>query len=386
MRYSLLNFIGCPETRSELICIVTREQPGLLPHVRLSECKRINSPGAVVGPLPANAGRTPVTELLGPHSGMPAEPARNMQVRIREGLLIAPDTGRWYPVRNFVPELLPDHLRDFDRDFEFLATVAPSLPPGLFDILNRRSIFTRADRKSDDAGLSHKVSEMTLAEKVTDPHFFGPGYIAPFNPGATEHTLHLVRLFTLAMPLFLNGSRRVILDCGSGYSWTTEWMLKMGFEPIGFDLTRIYLDIAVARLGDNLPCLAVADIEHLPLRDGILDGVLGYEAFHHIPDRKRAMKEFCRTLKSGGIVVLAEPNAEHEHVPAVQDVATKYGILEKGMDLVDVQSYVEGTGLANPVQHYIIKTPHTDAGAVLTTEYVRRHAYTPSNIFTIEKQ
>jgi uncharacterized protein YbaR (Trm112 family)/SAM-dependent methyltransferase len=386
MRYSLLNFIACPETRSELICIVTSEQPAGLPHVRLSECKRINPPGASVGPFPANAGRTPITGLLAPFSAGTAEPARNMQVRVREGLLVAPDTGRWYPIRNFVPELLPDHLRDFDRDFEFLATLAPSLPPGVFEMLNRRDLFTRTGRKSEDTGISYKISEMTLSNKVTDPHFFGPGYVAPFNPGATEHTLHLVRLFALAVPLFLSASRRVILDCGCGYSWTTEWLLKTGFEPVGLDLTRTYLDIAAKRIGDNLPYIAVGDVEHLPLRNEILDGVLAYEAFHHIPNRKRAMQEFFRTMRSGAIVVLAEPNAEHENVPAVQEVAARYGILERGMDLDDVRCYIEGTGLLNPVQHYIIRMPHTDVRAALTPEYIREHSYTPSNIFTIEKQ
>lgn len=39
---------------------------------------------------------------------------------IREGILVCPDCRRWYPIVDFIPELLPDHLRDWARDRERL--------------------------------------------------------------------------------------------------------------------------------------------------------------------------------------------------------------------------------------------------------------------------
>lgn len=386
MRYSLLNFIACPESRSELVCLAIREQEGAIGHIRMTACDRINQPGAVVGPLPASAPRNALTELLSPHACTPyGDQMRNYQVRIEQGLLIAPDTGRWYPIRDFIPELLPDHLRDVNRDREWLAGMQSALPAGLFDVLAAQS-FPNASRSSEDSGISYKSAEMTVTEKVDEPHFFGPGYIAPFNPGSSEHTIHLIRMFGLCLPLLYNGTRNVILDSGCGYSWTTDWLWKSGFEPIGIDISRIYLDIANTRLRAELPHVLVGDTENLPIRDEVLDGVLGFDAFHHIPNRNRAMKEFYRTMKANGIVVLAEPPAEHEHVPAVQDVMKKYGTLEKGMELEDVRSYVKDTGLEQPVQHYIVDMLGTDSGAKVSPDLLKKRSFNPANLFTIEKR
>src|SRR5688500_15379329 len=135
MRYSLLNFIACPETRSELACIVTREKHAVIGHVKMSACSRINQPGSVVGPVPASAPQTRITEVLRRYACEPAQESRNFEIRIKYGLLVAPDTGRWYPIREFIPELLPDHLRDLKRDREFLLSLQPMLPPELFELL-----------------------------------------------------------------------------------------------------------------------------------------------------------------------------------------------------------------------------------------------------------
>jgi len=152
---------------------------------------------------------------------------------------------------------------------------------------------------------------MAIPAKV-DPSFFFPGEISPFNPWDAPHSVHLIRLFGFCLGLLLrNWPNKAVLDAGCGYSWTTEWLLKSGFEPIGVDITRAYLDVAVTRLGAWLPYLAVADTEHLPIRGGVMDAVLCYEAFHHIGNRKNVMQQFFRVLKPGKSVILAEPGSNH---------------------------------------------------------------------------
>jgi len=47
---------------------------------------------------------------------------------IAEGLLQCPKCSRWYPVRDTVPELLPDNRRDKAADIEFLEKYKNSLP------------------------------------------------------------------------------------------------------------------------------------------------------------------------------------------------------------------------------------------------------------------
>jgi uncharacterized protein YbaR (Trm112 family)/SAM-dependent methyltransferase len=364
---------------------VTREKHAVIGHIKMSACNRINQPDAIVGPVPASAPNTRITEVLRRHACEPAQESRNFQVRVEQGLLIAPDTGRWYPIRDFIPELLPDHLRDLDRDREFLSSLQPVLPPALFELLQEQS-FPNTSRRNTDAGISFKHAEMTLEQKVDDPHFFGPGYLSPFNPGSSEHTIHLIRMFGFCMPLLGNGSRRVILDAGCGYSWTTDWMWKSGMEPIGVDISRIYLDIANARLGDQLPYVLVGDTENLPIRNEVLDGVLGFDAFHHISNRNRAMHEFSRTMKMNSVIVLAEPSTAHDNVAEVQEVAKKFGTLEKGMDFKDVRKYVKGTGLAPPVQHHILNVGNDAIGVKVSSEFLRERSFNPANLFTIEKR
>jgi len=385
MRYSLLNFVECPVSHTELVCLTTKEAPLVLPHVRhYSTAKRVNQPGAVVGPIPAFREPSELTEALQQEACEPADPSRNYEAMVEEGLLVSGETGRWYPIRNFIPELLPDHLRDFGRDVAFLDSIRHRLPGSILDRLKRYDQVAQ----DADAGAHHKLAEIRVPEKVSDPNFFGPGYISPFNPGTPDHSVFLVKSFAFCLPMIMgDGTRRVVLDAGCGYAWTTYWLMMGGFEPIGIDISRIYLDIAVARFRESVPYVLVADTENLPLRSAAFDVVLGFDAFHHLPDRNRAMHQFDRVMKEGAEIVLMEPGREHEHSHHSREVMALYGTLEKGMDLEDVVDYVKGTGLLKPEQHYILKLERNKAEALLVDKEIRENLYmdVDSRLISIRK-
>jgi SAM-dependent methyltransferase len=260
------------------------------------------------------------------------------------------------------------------------------LPAALFDRLYDEKLFSgRGD--ADDIGEKYKRAEMAISTKVDDPSFFGPGYLSPFNPGDSDHTVYLIRLFSFCLRLLLrNGPNQLVLDAGCGYSWTTEWLLKIGFEPIGVDITRTYLDIAVSRMGRWSPHLVLADTEHLPIRSSAVDAVLCFEAFHHIPDRKKAMQQFFRILRAGKTVILAEPGSYHDNAPTSIHAMEKYGILEHGMDLADLSDYVSGSEFLQPAEHFVLEIDApTAAQASLTDEFLRQHHSAVANLFTIDK-
>lgn len=388
MRYSLLNFVACPITHEDLTCLVFEEVEAHLPHVRLSEFDRVNAPGSVVGPVPARAQPTALRDALAREACPPASPERNQDVRVKEGLLVSASTGRWYPVRGFIPELLPDHLRDRDADRVWLESVRGRIPGPVLEHLRP---LEPPSAGVADSGLAYKQAEMGIRGKVDNLGFFGPGLISPFNPHARVHSMYLIKLLGLCLPLVdAEGTARAVLDAGSGYSWTTEWMWRLGIESIGSDITRDYLEIAIQRCGAQVPHLVVADTENLPLRAEAVDAVLGFDAFHHIPDRRRAMLEFHRALRPGGRVVLAEPNAEHEHAQGPKDVMEKYGILEKGMDWKDVLQYVDGLPYEPPEQHFHLRVERTPLDRRLLAERLNakafeRYACMPWNVFTIRK-
>ena len=339
---------------------------------------RVSPAGAVVGPVPVAARQTPLSEALARLASSPAPPERNYEVVVETGVLTCGGCGAWYPIIACIPEILSDHLRDHARDRQWLDGVAAALPPELVALWRG---FEPQQRASPDAGAHHKLAEIALPTKITDDGFWGPGYASPFNLWTPDHTWHLIRNFVLAEPLLELSRGDVVLDVGSGYSWTTEWFLRSGYEPIGMDICRAYLEIGIARVALNRPHLLVGDAECLPIRDASVQAVLGFEAFHHIPNRPVAMREFSRVLQDGHPVVLVEPGGAHEHAAISVEVMQKYGTLEKGMDLADVVGYAAGSDLGECRQHTMQRT----TVALEPTAPAPPVALTANNVFTLRK-
>jgi SAM-dependent methyltransferase/uncharacterized protein YbaR (Trm112 family) len=298
---------------------------------------------------------------------------------VETGLLIC-GCGRWYPTDKSIPELLPDHLRDAARDRDRLAQATRNLP-SLARLLTSAPVATDVER---DGGVHYKKAEIEIEKKVDEPMFFVPGRTSPFASWDPIFTLYLIKLFGTATSVLDVKPSAVVVDSGCGYAWTTEWLFRAGFDPIGVDICRTYLDVAVERIGPRRPHLVVADVEYLPLRREIADSVLAYESFHHIPDRRRAMSQYEAVLKDGGTVVLAEPGAAHEHAPVAIDAMKKYGILEKGMELSDVRAYAEGTSFAVE-QLFVSRTAHVELGSIVNESFAKTHSLLEGNLFRLVK-
>jgi ubiquinone/menaquinone biosynthesis C-methylase UbiE/uncharacterized protein YbaR (Trm112 family) len=322
-----------------------------------------------------------LTALLRELSGPAADKARNFQVEIDEGALLCPGCGRWYPIVNRIPEILPDHLRDFDADAAMLRGVASAMPPALA----QRAFAFRPNGTGPDSGAHYKRAEMSIKEKIDDPAFFGPGYSSPFNPWNPEFTLYLVSLFGAAVRALELKKGELVFDSGCGYAWTTEWLHRAGVPVVGLDISRTYLDIGIERIGDAHPHLVVGDVENLPLKSAAFDVVLAYESFHHIPDRQRAMAGYDRILGAAGRVLLAEPGAAHEHAEVSIDVMKKYGILERGMEIEDVSGYAAGTALSALEQLFLTLETQNDNGQVLDRSFIKSRSIVEGNLFRLRK-
>jgi ubiquinone/menaquinone biosynthesis C-methylase UbiE/uncharacterized protein YbaR (Trm112 family) len=411
MRYSLLNFIFCPCCRGQLTSVALEEiitevnndssedfnktnkktYPGDVLNRNSSDVlRRINNISAVIGPVPHFRRKTTLTTILTKHSSSPYLPDRKQDVDnvdIKKGLLVCGECGHWYPVSNFVPELLPDHLRDWEKDVKFLSEFSESMPKKLYKKLaNIVKSFRSKSNKIIDAAQDYKKAEISIKDKITDEDFFEPGYSSPFNEDDPEFTQNLIKRFSLVLPLLELKEQQTVLDVGSGYSWTTEWLLKMGFEPIGVDICRTYIDIGIERMGNIRPHLIVADVENLPIKDTCLNSILCYDSFHHVPNRKATMAHFFRSLKKEGLVVLAEPGKEHEQAQVSMEVMEKYGILEKGIETEDIKAYCEELNFMPPEQHFMLKIHQKEQGKVLTSKFIKSHSFVECNIFVIRKK
>lgn len=275
--------------------------------------------------------------------------ARNLQKEITSGFLVS-ETGRWYPIIDGIPEVLPDQLRDWDRDLDILKNA--DVPP--YFRAHFESVARNANR-SPQAGDNYKAAEISLLDKVDDrASFTGPGLLSPFNPYAFHHSSELIRGFGCCIPFMKLDHRATVLDSGSGYCWTTEWFMKMGVRAVGVEINREYVQVGLRRMGVNQPEIIIADAENLPFKASVFDAVLGFDAFHHIPNRERGMEEFSRVLRCGGGVTLVEPGEAHEADPVSQAVMEKYGNLERGMSLQDVADYVRELPYSQPEEHFLM--------------------------------
>jgi SAM-dependent methyltransferase len=71
-----------------------------------------------------------------------------------------------------------------------------------------------------------------------------------------------------------------------------------GLHPTVWDTTRI--DI-------------VSDITNIPQQDGSFDAILCSEVLEHVPEPTRALDEFTRLLRPGGILILTAPFGSNVH-------------------------------------------------------------------------
>jgi uncharacterized protein YbaR (Trm112 family)/SAM-dependent methyltransferase len=381
MRYSLLEHLACPSCHGALVCFVQSETPIAMPPGLFPDGTRVNAaPG--LGPVPAWRTPTTLTALLDRLAAAAAAPERGRTVDVQSGLLICGECGRWFPIDGGIPELLPDHLRDGTREAAIFAAAIRTAPEELRSALAR---FQPSGDAASDPGAHYKKAEIGIKDKIDDPQFFGPGYSSPFNPWNSEFTVYLISLFGAVVPMLDVKRGQVIVDSGCGYSWSTEWLFRSGFDAVGVDICRTYLEIGVARMGGFRPHLVVGDVENLPLAASAADAILAYESFHHVPDRRRAMASYDRVLKHGGVVILAEPGGEHEGAAVSVDAMEKYGILERGMELSDVAGYAAGTALADPEELFVLRVARDEVGAEVDSRFLRRHSAVEGNLFRLTK-
>jgi ubiquinone/menaquinone biosynthesis C-methylase UbiE/uncharacterized protein YbaR (Trm112 family) len=380
MRYAFLDLLACQACHAELGCFTYRERAAEIPGGPFEGGTRVGL-GQGVAPLPASAQSGDLLNRLRAFAQPAAEPSRNFAVEIDEGILICPGCARWYPITQRLPEILPDHLRDFDADAARMREAAAAMPPQLADAVLK----FRPSSHGADKGARYKRAEMSIQDKIDDPEFFGPGYSSPYNPWNPEFTLYLISLFGSVLRLLDLKKGERVLDSGVGYAWTTEWFHRSGVPAVGVDISRTYLEVGIERMGDSRPHLVIGDVESLPFKSGVFDAVLAYESFHHIFDRRRAMAGYDRVLSAAGRVVLAEPGGKHERADVSVKVMKKYGILERGMELADVMRYAADSGFTRIDQVYLMHGTQHDIGHPLDKAYIKERCPVEGNLFRLRK-
>ncbi|WP_335990423.1 class I SAM-dependent methyltransferase [Glycomyces sp. MUSA5-2] len=111
----------------------------------------------------------------------------------------------------------------------------------------------------------------------------------------------------------------LILDVGAGFGRYTRRLREDRPEA-----TVVAVDKAPGMLAEVPEPAMVADAQAIPYPDGGVDGVLALHMLYHVPDVAKAVAEFRRILKPGG-VLLAATNA-------ADDMGALYDLWRKAIE------------------------------------------------------
>ncbi len=95
---------------------------------------------------------------------------------------------------------------------------------------------------------------------------------------------------------------KVVIDCPAGNGVTSELLKAWGAKVLAYDLFPDFFKVP------GLECKYADATKGLPVSDGGADYLICQEGIEHFSDQLACLKEFNRTLKVGGGLMITTPN------------------------------------------------------------------------------
>jgi len=199
-------------------------------------------------------------------------------------------------------------------------------------------------------------------------------YTKPFGSYNYKESASRLRDFSYIVELLsLDESKKIsLLDLGCGSGWTSIMLAKLGLVVTGLDISKKMINIAKenAKKEKLKINFIVSDIEKINFKNQF-DRVLSYDALHHCPNEIEVLKNAYKALKPGGIILIIEPNKEHTVDRQAQEIAKKYGILEKGYSPNYLKEKMKKIGFKNIIRYDYDKKPSPE-GIISFLKQIRR--------------
>lgn len=135
----------------------------------------------------------------------------------------------------------------------------------------------------------------------------------------------------------------VVLDLGAGACWVSHLLNRFGCRTISVDVSPTALAIGRTLFERDPqtnwsldPAFLAYDGQTLPVGDATVDRIVLYDAFHHIPNQERLLREMRRVLRRDGIVAMSEPGRGHATSPPSVAETASTGVLEQELVLEDI--------------------------------------------------
>lgn len=130
---------------------------------------------------------------------------------------------------------------------------------------------------------------------------FAEDFDGAMNMYDTKKRVHVI--FNELLTESLQGKK--LLDAGCGTGWFSQKAVERGAITYSMDLGDKLLAQVKKKCQSNLIKGSVLSI---PFEDNFFDVVISSEVIEHTPDPLKAISEFRRVLKPGGILVVTTPN------------------------------------------------------------------------------
>ncbi|MFA6317476.1 MAG: methyltransferase domain-containing protein [Elusimicrobiota bacterium] len=135
-----------------------------------------------------------------------------------------------------------------------------------------------------------------------------------------------------------------VLDAGSGTGHFSKALMGLGGRLVSLDVGPGLLGVVRAKC----PTRPVqGSLLNLPFSDKTFKAVLCTEVIEHTPDPRAAVKELCRVLAPGGVLVLTVPNKRLKFALAIADSLKlrPYGGLENWVGYSELQDWLKEEGV-----------------------------------------
>jgi SAM-dependent methyltransferase/uncharacterized protein YbaR (Trm112 family) len=209
--------------------------------------------------------------------------------QVRAGVLLNEATSKWYPIRDAIPSLFIDDLREDDPKWiekfrEPLEKLGCRLP----------------SRESTQGDISRIAAERKARDEQAESY---------------DQMLAIKMLDVFERPTYrrvLSGNRSTLLfEAGCGTGRFTGLFSEVADEVVAADMSRDSILRNIARWTGktaNTVHYVHTDLTHLPMKGAIFDTVAHVGVYEHIPSRElreQFLDHARRTLKPGGVLLLS---------------------------------------------------------------------------------
>ncbi|MFC1656449.1 class I SAM-dependent methyltransferase [Patescibacteria group bacterium] len=102
---------------------------------------------------------------------------------------------------------------------------------------------------------------------------------------------------------------KIILDAGCGSGYGTDMLISGGAKKVyGVDINSKSIEFCKKHYSQKNLVFSEGDLEKLKFPDKFFDCVVAFEVIEHVQNCPKALAEFYRILKPGGVLVFSTPN------------------------------------------------------------------------------